>query len=539
MKKIYAALLFLMIVVMTAAQAPCPVIPAPVTATLANSSFTLNKYTRIYTVSPSLKDAAVYLQQELLKKELLPLGLTTGSSASNAIRLSFSKAAMEGDEGYTLRITGDAVHISGNSVGGVVNGIASFLQLVRAQKMNNGSIAVQGWQITDAPRYRWRGFMLDESRHFMGKQKVLQLLDWMAFYKLNRFHWHLTDEPAWRLEIKRYPKLALLGSVGSFTDPVAASAYYTQQDIADVVHYAAQRNITVIPEIDMPGHATAANRAYPEYSGGGNDQHPDFTFDPGNARTYTYLTNILREVNTLFPSGLIHLGGDEVSFGSDKWLQNEGIKKLMAQHSLKDLKAVERYFMERMADSVYGMGAKLLAWDEMAEVNLPNAKTIIFWWRHDKPAQLKMALERGYDVVVCPRLPYYFDFVQDSLHRMGRKWGKGYSPLKDVYSYSVASLVNEKQQKQVQGLQANLWTETVTNTTRMDYLVFPRIAALAEAAWTKDALKNYEDFTGRLKKQLPLYRDADIYFYNPFDPTEIPEPIYFRKDKRNLSAQEN
>ncbi|SDD21717.1 beta-N-acetylhexosaminidase [Niabella drilacis] len=539
MKKIYAALLFSMIVVVTGAQTACPVIPAPAKATVTNSSFVLNKYTRIYVGDASLNDAATYLQQELMKKELLPLGLATGVPGQNTILLVLSKKNIEGDEGYTLGIKDKAISIVGNSVGGVVNGISSLLQLIRVQKNNSGTIAIAGWQISDAPRYRWRGFMLDESRHFMGKQKVLQLLDWMAFYKLNRFHWHLTDEPAWRLEIKRYPRLALLGSVGSFTDPLAAAAYYTQQDIADVVHYAAQRNITVVPEIDMPGHATAANRAYPEFSGGGNDQHPDFTFDPGNARTYTYLTNILREVNMLFPSGMIHLGGDEVSFGTDKWLQNEGIKQLMEAHSLKDLKAVERYFMERMADSVYSMDAKLLAWDEMAEVNLPREKTIIFWWRHDKPAQLKMALEKGYDVVVCPRLPYYFDFVQDSLHRMGRKWGKGYSPLKDVYSYEVASLVNEQQMKQVQGLQANLWTETVTNFNRMDYLVFPRIAALAEAAWTKESLKNYEDFTGRLKKQLGLYRDADIYFYNPFNPSEIPEPVYFRKDKRNLSAQEN
>ncbi|MBO9596132.1 MAG: beta-N-acetylhexosaminidase [Niabella sp.] len=539
MNRIFLITVFLTIKLFLFSQTPCPVIPAPVKATLGKSAFQLNKYTRIYVGTALLKDAAVYLQKELNKKELLPLGLTTASSIPNTIRLTFSKEAMEGDEGYTLRITDQAIHITGNSVGGVVNGISSLLQLIRLQKNNNGTVAIDGWQITDAPRYRWRGFMLDESRHFMGKEKVLQLLDWMAFYKLNRFHWHLTDEPAWRLEIRRYPRLTLVGSAGSFTNPEAPAACYTQQQIAEVVHYAAQRNITVIPEIDMPGHATAANRAYPQYSGGGNAQHPDFTFDPGNEHTYGYLTNILREVNMLFPSGMIHLGGDEVSFGTDQWLKNDGIRKLMEGHSLKDLKAVERYFMERMADSVYGMNAKLLVWDEMAEVNLPKDKTVIFWWRHDKPAQLKMALDRGYDVVVCPRLPFYFDFVQDSAHRMGRKWGKGYSPLKDVYSFNLSALVDAQHQKQVQGLQANLWTETVPNANRMDYLTFPRIAALAEAAWTRDEFKNYDDFTGRLKKQLPLYRDDDIYFYNPFNPSEIPEPVYFRKDKRNLSAQEN
>lgn len=539
MKKLYAAFLLSMTVIGASAQAPCPVIPAPVKAVLTDGSFILSKYTRIYTESPSLKDAAAYLQQELVQKELMPLALTQEEAAPNTILLTLDKTPAEGDEGYTLHITGKQVRITGNAVGGVVNGISSLLQLIRLQKNSAGNIRIDGWQITDAPRYRWRGFMLDESRHFMGREKVLQLLNWMAFYKLNRFHWHLTDEPAWRLEIKRYPRLTLIGGAGSFTNPLVPAAYYTQQQIAEIVHYAAQRNITVIPEIDMPGHATAANRAYPQYSGGGNAQHPDFTFDPGNEHTYGYLTNILREVNMLFPSGMIHLGGDEVSFGTDQWLKNTGIKKLMEQHGLKDLKAVERYFMERMADSVYGMGAKLLAWDEMAEVSLPKDKTIIFWWRHDKPAQLKMALENGYDVVVCPRLPFYFDFVQDSLHRMGRKWGKGYSPLKDVYAFSLASLVAEKQQGQIQGLQANLWTETVTNFNRMDYLTFPRIAALAEAAWSKEERKNYEDFTGRLKKQLALYRDEDIYFYNPFNPSEIPEPVYFRKDKRNLSAQEN
>ncbi|MBZ4188297.1 beta-N-acetylhexosaminidase [Niabella beijingensis] len=539
MKKWYALLLPVIAVLVTNAQQSCPVIPAPRKAVLGNNAFVLNKYTRIYTGHPSLKDAAAYLQQELLVKELLPLALTSNTSTANTIHLAFSKEASEGNEGYRLRITEGQITILGNSAAGVVNGISSLLQLVRDKKQEHGTITIDGWEITDGPRYGWRGFMLDEARHFMGKEKVLQLLDWMAFYKLNRFHWHLTDEPAWRLEIKRYPRLTLVGGAGSYTNPAAPAAYYTQQDIADIVHYAAQRNITVIPEIDMPGHATAANRAYPEYSGGGSAQHPDFTFDPGNERTYNYLTNILREANTLFPSGIVHLGGDEVSFGTDKWLQNAGIKRLMTQHALKDLKAVERYFMERMADSVYSMGARLAAWDEMAEVNLPKEKTIIFWWRHDRPEQLRMALERGYETVICPRLPYYFDFVQDSLHRLGRRWGKGYAALKDVYSFQVTPLIEKKQEKQVLGLQANLWTETVPNTNRMDYLVFPRIAALAEAAWTSDTNKNYEDFTARLKKQLALYREADLYFYNPFNPLEIPEPVYFRKDRRNLEAQEN
>ncbi|ANH83766.1 beta-hexosaminidase [Niabella ginsenosidivorans] len=520
-----------------AGQEQCPVIPAPVQAVRSAETFLLSRYTGLILDAPELKGAGAYLQQRLLDLKQIPVAVKPADA--DYIRLSINKQAKQ-DESYRLAITKKGVNITANSVAGVTNGISSLLQLVSLQKPVNGGVSLEGWSIKDAPRYGWRGFMLDESRHFMGKAKVLQLLDWMAFYKLNRFHWHLTDEPGWRIEIKRYPKLALLGGLGNFTNPTAPAAYYTQEEISEIVHYAAQRNITVIPEIDMPGHATAANRAYPQYSGGGNEQHPDFTFDPGNEGTYGYLMNILREVNLLFPSGMIHLGGDEVSFGSDKWIQHEGVKKLMQTHSLKDLKAVERYFMERMADSVYSLHAGLLAWDEMAAVNLPKDKTIICWWRHDQPRQLQLALDKGYRIIVCPRLPYYFDFVQDSSHRMGRKWGKAYAPIKDVYNYKAESLIaDQKQQAQVLGIQANLWTETVTNFNRMDYMVFPRIAALAEAAWTTDALKNYDGFATRLKMQLPLYRDAGIYFYNPFDPSEIPEPVFFRRDTRSLSAQEN
>ncbi|MBO9618437.1 MAG: beta-N-acetylhexosaminidase [Niabella sp.] len=537
MRYIFFLSLFLFLGFADFAQDQCPLIPAPLEAARTNESFVLNKYTGLIVDAPELNDAGTYLQQQLLRLKQLPL-IRVGSS-KNFIRLSVKRSS-KSDESYELLIAKEGIIITGNSLAGVTNGVSSLLQLILLQKAENGDIHLSGWKIKDAPAYGWRGFMLDESRHFMGKEKVMQLLDWMALYKLNRFHWHLTDEPGWRIEIKRYPKLALLGGLGNYTNPTAAAAFYTQEDIEELVHYAALRNITVIPEIDMPGHATAANRAYPQYSGGGNAQHPDFTFDPGNEHTYGYLTNILREVNVLFPSGLLHLGGDEVSFGTDKWLQNDGIKKLMQQHMIKDLKGVERYFMERMADSVYCMNARLLAWDEMADLNLPRDKTIIFWWRHDKPDQLKTALGKGYQVVVCPRLPYYFDFVQDSAHRVGRKWGKGFAPLQDVYSYNVSNIIEDKkQQSQVLGIQANLWTETVPDFNRMDYLVFPRIAALAEAAWTKNEQKNYDAFTVRLKSQLPLYRAADIYFYNPFNPSEIPEPVFFRKDTRNLSAQEN
>jgi len=176
----------------------------------------------------------------------------------------------------------------------------------------------------------------------------------------------------------------------------------------------------------------------------------------------------------------------------------------------------------------------------MADINLPKEKTVIFWWRHDKPQQLQTSLNKGYQTVICPRLPFYFDFVQDSMHHAGRKWGKLYNTLKDVYTFSLDSLVADKSKlKQVLGIQANLWTETVTNENRVDYLLFPRLAALSEAAWTNDENKNYQQFEERIKRHLQLYRAQNIYFYNPFDPNEIPEPIYFKKDRKDLNAEEN
>ena len=518
------------------AQEQCPIIPLPLQAEKGNGEFTIDVNTPLLVSSPQLDEVANYFKSEMLRLKSLPLAVQRISNAPS-IHFELTKTTKE-EEAYEVLIENDKINIKGATVAAVFNGTVSVLQLVSNNKNTDGNVKIDAWKIKDIPKYKWRGLMLDESRYFMGKDKLESIIDWMAFYKLNRLHWHLTDEPAWRLEIKKYPKLALVGGIGNYNDPTKPAAFYTQKEIEEIVNYAARRNIQVIPEIDMPGHATAANRAYPQYSGGGNEQHPEFTFDPGNPETYTYLSNILREVNALFPSGMLHLGGDEVSFGSDKWVQNEGIKHLMTVHQLKDLKAVEHYFMKRMADSVYKLNAKLLVWDEIADIDLEKDKTIIFWWRQDKPQQLQTALDKGYQTVLSPRLPYYFDFVQDSSHQAGRKWGKFYNPLQDVYSFSADSLIKNKDQlKLIQGIQANLWTETVTNNNRLDYLLFPRLAALAEAAWSSDENKDFKNFEGRLKRHLLLYREQEIYFYNPFNPSERPEPVFYRKTNHKFIDQ--
>ncbi|MFC4873549.1 beta-N-acetylhexosaminidase [Negadavirga shengliensis] len=499
-----------------------PIIPLPHTYGLSEGEFILDENVGII-AEKGLATEGHYLQKELFR--LASLTLSTGKQQdNNVIHLMIDRGVQKG---YELIVQNDRIEIKAGDNTGVFYGIISLLQLIQASDKEEGVYTLQTWSIQDQPAYDWRGLMLDESRHFFGVRKVKQILDWMAYYKLNKFHWHLTDAPGWRLEIKQFPKLALVGGVGNHTDPYAPASYYTQEEIHDIVRYAEERKIEIIPEIDMPGHATAANRAYPEYSGGGSERYPEFTFHPGKEETYHYLSNILKEVDTMFPSNLIHLGGDEVSFGNERWPNDPEVKKLMAKENLKDLKAVEDYFFQRMADSLFVRGNKVLAWDEMAGASLPKDKSVMLWWRHDKEEQLHLALENGYPTVICPRIPFYFDFVQEESHQFGRKWDGAYSPLQAVYEFDVEKFnVKPEQENLILGLQANVWTETIHNENRLDYMLFPRIAALSEAAWTLPEHRGFREFMDRLPRHLELYQTQGLYFYHPTDGEFHPEPIY-------------
>ncbi|HEY0666663.1 MAG TPA: beta-N-acetylhexosaminidase [Sphingobacteriaceae bacterium] len=501
----------------------CPIIPLPETAIAKPGYFIISKHTPVLINDPSLRRHAAFLQNEVLKTKGVALAFQDQANAP-AIKLVLS-GKNSSSEAYKLSIEPSEIKIISSGEKGIFYGINSLIQLIR-QLPGSEPFAISGWEITDKPALAWRGIMLDESRHFFGKETVKEMLDWMAFYKLNKFHWHLTDAPGWRLEIKKYPKLTLVGGIGNHTDSLAPAKYYTQEDIKEIVAYAAERYITVIPEIDMPGHARSANMAYPEYSGGGTAKYPEFTFNPGKEKTYSYLTDILREVNVLFPSGMIHLGGDEVSFGSKNWERDSGVKQLMQKNDLKNLKEVEDYFVRRMADTVFQMNNKVLLWDEAATGDLPSDKTIIFWWRHDRPEQLKMALDKGYSVVLCPRVPFYFDFIQDTTQRVGRIWKGAIADLRKVYDYMPEQeSVIGKRGDQILGVQANLWTENLSTVPHLQYMLFPRIGAFAESAWSAPGKKDYTGFLERLKPQLELYKQDKIYYYNPFNPAVTPEPL--------------
>lgn len=429
------------------------------------------------------------------------------------------------NESYSLLSTKKGIIVSASSQKGIFYGLQSLKQLLLFAEKSNESYQLPVLQINDTPRFAWRGLMLDESRHFFGMTKVKQLLDMMAMHKLNVFHWHLTDVPGWRIEIQQYPKLSTIGGMGNNMDANAPAQYYTQREIREIVRYASDRFIEVIPEIDMPGHAKAANRAYPEFSGGGSKSHPEFTFNPGYEGTYTYLTNILREVTTLFPSKYIHLGGDEVHFGNESWNTNKHVKRLMKTQGLKNLREVEAYFIHRMADSIKSLNKTVIGWDEIVDFELDQKNSLVMWWRHDKPEILNNALSNNYKLVLCPRIPLYFDFDQDITHQYGRKWKGAFSPLEMIHAFPPDSLTGfSGHLNQVKGIQANIWTERIQTEKRLDYMVYPRLSALAEAAWTNTAEKNFDNFKQRLKPMLDYLKTLKITYYNPFLSTQTPEP---------------
>ena len=433
-------------------------------------------------------------------------------------------------EGYVIRITPEVINIHAATPAGHFYGLQTLAQIIEAAPKTDGKpVKLACRDIVDSPRFAWRGFMLDESRHFTGPVGVKRLIDAMARFKLNRLHWHLTDSPAWRIEIKKYPELTRTGGRGNETDrkPDAPANYYTQDQIREIVAYAKQRAITIIPEIDMPGHADAAVAAYPQHDGGGYqsktdpEKWPHFTFNPAKQATLAFLDDVLAEIAGLFPdAGVIHFGGDEVHFGWQNWTKLPEVQELMKTENLKDLAAVETWFNRRMAGTINKLGFKTGGWDEIAARDLPTDKTLIWYWRHDKPEILKQTLAAGYPVILTPRRPCYFDFVQDDSHKAGRRWG-GFNPLQDVYQFPASLKLSADDEKKVLGIQASLWTETTITQARRDFMTWPRLVALAESAWTPENKKDFKSFEERLKPQLLWLKSQGIGYYDPF--TKSPE----------------
>lgn len=536
MKKTICVSLLALSSLACAAPAPLSVTPVPAKVELSGGVFTFGSDIRLGVAVPEAKPVAELAKEWFRRGTAVNVTVADKIAPDTAIAFVRGNVA-GGDEAYVLSVTPKQITITAQAQSGWLYGFQTLRQMLPAEleiattKPRRDPLTVPVCAITDAPRFGWRGMMLDEARHFFGKAKVLQILDIMALHKLNIFHWHLSDSEGWRIEIKKYPKLTEIGSRGDNTlikkdlrTPKGEPKFYTQDEIREVVAYAAARGITIVPEIDMPGHADAMNRSYPEYSGGGIGRLPLFTLNPGKEETYTYIKDILTEVAELFPGPWIHYGGDEVNFANKQWIDIPEVKELMKRENLKDLLAVEHYFNRRAAAIIRDLGKTVVGWDEIASAGVPTEGTLVYWWRHDKPQVMRDALAKGFDMVFCPRRPLYFDFVQHDSHKHGRRWG-GFNPIDQVYAFGDlnALKIPEAQQNQVKGIHACIWAETVATTTRLDFMIFPRLSALAEIGWTKPENKSFDDFKRRLGGLLFRYRALGAQPFNPLNPESTPE----------------
>lgn len=416
------------------------------------------------------------------------------------------------DEAYELQIKKNGVVIRSSAPAG-------RFYAEKTLEMLAASDQVQCMTIKDEPRFEWRGFMLDEARHFFGKEKVKQLLDLMARYKLNRFHWHLSDSQGWRIEIKAFPELCKVGAVGCYTDRNAPARYYTQDDIREIIAYAAERHIEVIPEIDMPGHARAAVKSIPAIDGKRG------TFNPGSEKTYQVLGTIIKELSELFPGRYLHIGGDEVE--NKDWPALPEVKELMLREKLQNIAEVQAYFGRRMADTVSFYGKQMVGWDDMLDSGISPAGKVLHWWRTNSPEYFTNGLANGFKMVVCPNRPFYLDYIQSEDDKVGHAaHKKSVNTLQAIYEFKIDD------NPLIIGAQSNLWTEQVGDGARLDYMVFPRLLALAELAWTRAENMDYQAFQKRVNKEYEFMDSLGLYYYDMRNPSAHPEPAGPKKASR-------
>jgi hexosaminidase len=379
-------------------------------------------------------------------------------------------------------------------------------------------------QIEDQPRFKWRGLLLDVARHFFTKQEVKQLLDEMAMQKINTLQMHLTDDQGWRIEIKKYPRLTEIGAwrkdAGFGLDPKASmtygpdgryGGYYTQDDIREIVAYARGRHITVVPEIEMPGHASAALSAFPELSCNGGPYTPNAqggvfagVYCAGKDETFEFLQNVLVEVRQLFPCAYIHIGGDEVR--KDNWKKCPRCQARIKQEGLKSEHELQSYFIRRIEKSINAQGRTLIGWSEIREGGLAQNAVVMDWI-----GGAVEAASAGHDVIMSPTGYCYLDYYQSTNHVTEPKAIGGYLPLSKVYAFEpLPAKLDPQYRSHILGAQGNLWTEYIPNFKQAQYMVFPRLSALAEVTWSAQAARNWEDFTRRLQTQFQRFDQLGV-----------------------------
>ena len=546
MKSPFAAVAVLLMVLTTLAKAANipAIIPQPQQIKINKGAFQLRDNHRLLGLFPrpgtkivvdtASRETAEFLAARLREATDYPFEIVSADSnnlSGNILLTTHDSKSSLAPEGYELAVTPDSVVIRAPTQAGLFYGAQTLLQLLPPEIFSAKPVSGVNWQIScvqikDWPRFKWRGLMLDVSRHFFTKPEVEKLLSEMAELKMNVFHWHLTDDQGWRIEIKKYPRLTQVGAwrtnIGFGLDPKASTAYgpdgryggyYTQDDIREVVKYAAALHITIVPEIEMPGHSTAALAAYPEYSCFGGPYSTevkrgahDGVYCAGKDQTFDFLENVLTEVMELFPGKYIHIGGDEVR--KDNWKKCPLCQARIRDEGLKNEEELQSYFTKRIEKFISAHGRTLIGWSEILQGGLAQNATVMDWIGGGVEAA-----REGHDVVMSPTAYCYFDHYQSTNRLAEPKAIGGFLPLNKVYEFEpIPAKLLEQFDSHILGAQANLWAEYVPNFKHAQYMIFPRLAALSEVVWSPRTARDWNSFTNRLPVEFRRFDEQGINY---------------------------
>jgi hexosaminidase len=540
MKHLFLLLLVLCITSLQAQNTQLNLIPQPAEITLKSGFYTLPKTITVGFNKPESIGVAEKLAQKLRMATGYSIKVVKGNKGQVQLNLNSPPDPKIGNEGYTLVSTSKGVVIAANQPAGLFYGMQTLLQLLPKEIESKEVVKVK-WiipavQITDYPRFAWRGLMLDVSRHFFTKEEVKQYIDEMARWKFNTFHWHLTDDEGWRIEIKSLPKLTEVGAwrvqrYGHFGErdfpkpgePATYGGFYTQDDIREVIQYANERNITIVPEIDVPGHSMAAIAAYPElsckkdtstrvspgskfsdwYGNGTFKMNVENALNPSDENVYVFLDKVFTEVASLFPGQYIHVGGDECYKGY--WKEDEDCQKLMKELGIRHVEDLQGYFMNRVEVILKKNGKKLIGWDEILEGGIAPEATVMSWRGIKGGIE---AAKMGHDVVMSPTTFAYLDYTQ------GERTVDPpiYASLRLNKCYSFDPVPEGVEAKYILGGQGNLWTEQVPTLRHAQYMTFPRAWALSEVYWSPKESKSWDYFIKRVENQFDRSDIAEINY---------------------------
>ncbi len=510
-------------------------IPLPKSVEMGDGEFVFGKKLTVM-VTPVAEELFADFSKEFSASTGLIIKYTR---KSNKAQVELHCVPSMAPEAYRLKVTSSKIEICAAEPAGFYYALQTLKQLLPRNVMAGvADPTVTEWsipcvEIEDEPRFAWRGFMLDEGRHFFGKEAVKRVIDVMAAYKMNRFHWHLSEDQGWRIEIKKYPKLTEIGAwrdskglgYGNVKpDTERYGGFYTQDDIREIVAYAKSRFVEIVPEIDIPGHSQAAVASYPEFLAC-DPQNPHEVWkwqgvstdviNVANPKAVQFAKDVIDELTELFPFGYIHLGGDECPVV--KWKQNEDCKAQLAAIGSQNFRDLQINFYRQLVDHIKQKPVekqrKLIFWNEILYGNtsmLPNDITVMAWVGADRAAI--EAAKRGMTTILSPQIPYYINRKQSPLPTEPMSQGRGTESVKAVYSYVPMRDVPEELQSKYMGVQANFWTEWVVEESVVQYLMLPRLAAVAEAGWTPQSKRNYDDFIRRLQAESKYYQMKGVNY---------------------------